>query len=719
MRRPLSLLPALVTVAATTVVGLAPGSSVTAAAAPPETDPLQVEIDSLTPSTVPVRGPIRLRGTVTNVSEERWRAINVHAFVGGAPLTSAAELAAAVQTPVDAFVGDRITEPGTFDDIGSLAPGETASFSIRLSRDQLPVSAPGVYWFGAHALGNTDAARDSTADGRARTFLPLVPASTRGSVEVALAAQVRRPVRHGPAGRVVGVPRWADDLAPGGALDRLVDFGSVPGAGPVTWLVDPAVPDAVARLVAGNPPRSLSDTIDPEEGDGGGDQGGGEETGDTGTPAASTTGPGDEESPTDDETDEPAGNVAEPGAAWLEALRDVLTGSEVLTLPYGDLDIAGAAASDPGFYDIAAGRAGNQIGRWGLATSPTVSSPRGFLAPQVTSVLHGDETVIVSDRVLDADEPVTSAEIDGHEVLVASSATALGGPGPEDRLGEIAMRQRVLADAALRLLFHDGAPLLVLLPPAWQPAEPREFWSGLAADWLEVTDVSDLEDTEPGSPPEPIPADDLAYPVEQELRELDAAGFEAARDLVDAGRTLETLLTNNDMVATQVMDEALTSLSYGDRDRALAARTATVRATGWIDRKLHGVRIRAPRGVTLSSSSGSFAATLVNRLNHPVTVAIDPVSQGAVTVEEPPTVELAARGRQTVPLEASASRTGVHYVRLRVTDESGTPLGAAQRVPIRSTEASAVIWLILGVGVGLLFLAIAVRVVRRIRSERA
>ena len=32
---------------------------------------------------------------------------------------------------------------------------------------------------------------------------------------------------------------------------------------------------------------------------------------------------------------------------------------------------------------------------------------------------------------------------------------------------------------------------------------------------------------------------------------------------------------------------------------------------------------------------------------------------------------------------------------------------------------SQVIWLILGVGVGLLFLAIAVRLVRRIRSERA
>ena len=39
-------------------------------------------------------------------------------------------------------------------------------------------------------------------------------------------------------------------------------------------------------------------------------------------------------------------------------------------------------------------------------------------------------------------------------------------------------------------------------------------------------------------------------------------------------------------------------------------------------------------------------------------------------------------------------------------------------LPVRSAQVSQVIWLILGVGVGLLFLAIAVRLVRRIRSER-
>lgn len=714
MRRPVSLLPALAAVAAITIAGLAAAPAPATTTAQAEDEPLRVEIDSLTPSSVPERGPIRMRGTVTNVSDERWQAINVYFFIGDTPITSEAELAEAVRAPVQADVGGRITTPGTFANIGSLAPGASASFTIRLNRNQLldrngqAVSEPGVYWFGAHALGNTDEARDTVADGRARTFLPLVPPGNRRTVQASLVLPLRRAVRHLPGGRIAGVDGWADDLAPGGRLDRLVDFGLVPGAGRLTWLVDPAVPDAVARLVAGNPPRTLSDTTPPGRED--------EEPDATESPSETPDGDGGPAAGDDERLEDIAG----PGSDWLEGLRAALTGREVLTLPYGDLDVAAAArsdGSDPTFYDRAVRRTGTELDRWEIPTSPAVSDPDGYLAPRVLEMLRGDETVIASDRALELDAPVTAADLDNRRVLLASAATGAGGPGPEHRLGEVALRQRVLADAALRLLFHDRAPLLVVLPRDFQPTEPRQFWAGLQADWLELADAEDL-DLDPAGTPD-LTADDLVYPVAQELSELDAGNFEAAEALVAAGRTLENVLTNNDQVGGLVLDEALTSLSFSDRGRALESRADTVQSTQWITRKLQSVRIRAPRGVTLASAAGSFAATVTNRLNHPVTVAIVPQTLGgAVTVEEPAPLQLAAKGRQTVVLEASASEPGVHYVRLQVTDEDGTPLGAGQRVPIRSAAVSDVIWLILGVGVGLLFLAIAVRVVRRIRSER-
>ena len=88
-------------------------------------------------------------------------------------------------------------------------------------------------------------------------------------------------------------------------------------------------------------------------------------------------------------------------------------------------------------------------------------------------------------------------------------------------------------------------------------------------------------------------------------------------------------------------------------------------------------------------------------------------------MDTPARIDLPPRGSQSVLLDARAGRPGVHYVRLVVTDDTGSPLGSSATLPVRAAQVSQVIWLILGVGVGLLFLAIAVRLVRRIRSERA
>jgi hypothetical protein len=51
-----------------------------------------------------------------------------------------------------------------------------------------------------------------------------------------------------------------------------------------------------------------------------------------------------------------------------------------------------------------------------------------------------------------------------------------------------------------------------------------------------------------------------------------------------------------------------------------------------------------------------------------------------------------------------------------VTDLDGNPLGASVELPIRAAQVSRVIWLIMGGAVGLLFLAIVLRLVRRIRG---
>ena len=199
MLRPLSLLPALVAVVATLVV---PGSAHAGTLAEDES-PLSVAIDALAPSSVPNRGPIRISGSVTNDDDEPWTTVNVYSFVGADPMTTPGELADAAQTPATAQVGTRITEPGTYDTIDRIEPGESAQFSVRVPRSAIPVTEPGVYWFGVHALGEGPAGRDTAADGRARTFLPLVPRTSR-SQDTALVLPLRRLITFTPDGRLTG-----------------------------------------------------------------------------------------------------------------------------------------------------------------------------------------------------------------------------------------------------------------------------------------------------------------------------------------------------------------------------------------------------------------------------------------------------------------------------------------------------------------------------------
>ena len=122
--------------------------------------------------------------------------------------------------------------------------------------------------------------------------------------------------------------------------------------------------------------------------------------------------------------------------------------------------------------------------------------------------------------------------------------------------------------------------------------------------------------------------------------------------------------------------------------------------------------------MTLASSSGRFAATITNRLDHPVTVQLTPLSEEPLTIDAPETIDIAAGSSTSVLLEAATDRLGVHNVELLVTDEAGTPLGSSDELPIRSVQVSQMIWVILGIGVALLFGAIAVRLVRRVRKGR-
>jgi hypothetical protein len=280
-------------------------------------------------------------------------------------------------------------------------------------------------------------------------------------------------------------------------------------------------------------------------------------------------------------------------------------------------------------------------------------------------------------------------------------------------MAPVAVRQRILSEAALRLMTPGRPALTVTLPSNWAATSSVSFFDGLDVDWLHLTTVGAIS-TQSGREVSP---DQLEYPAAQSRAELDAVDFAATAGLTRAGDTLQNLLTLNDQVGGVVRDEAMTDLAYANRRDPAASRASASSSRGWIEQRLRSVRVAAPKAVILSSGSGRFSATVTNTLDQPVTVRLDARTDPLLRVTAPDSnVEISAKAGTTILLNASSRAVGVRNVTLLLTDSEGTPLGSSDSLPIRSNRVSNVIWLILGTGVALLFGTIIIRLFRRIRA---
>ncbi|WP_187366769.1 DUF6049 family protein [Nocardioides dongxiaopingii] len=675
--------------------------------------PLAVRIKTLSPSTLPAEGPVRISGTVTNRTDEVWRSIDVYTFFGdgvGGAMRTQAQLDAAMDVPGDALLGDRILV-GRPDVVDVLEPGEEASFAVTVPSDQLEVTKAGVYWLGIHALGySASYPDDDKADGRARTFMPYVPRRFEETpLPAAVVVPITAPVRYEADGSLAAVESWRRWLAPEGRLSRLLGFVES-GSTPVTWLVDPALVDAVDLLARGNPPRSIEPSA-PDPADGA-----------TPTDAPSPTGE-------PSATAEPVSPEALMAAGWLARFRDAVAGDEVLTLPYGNVDVPAAVRHDRRLLDLALAQRSTVLADLGIESRPGVMSPSGYLDAESIAALDPETTVVVTDRMLDtlrtgADgsaaerrgtEAPAVASVEGRRLVAASYAVDQGSPGPGPSRTSVGLRQRFLAEAAVRLVKGEPRPLTVVLPQGWGLNDPLGFFSGLDVPWLDVGTVTELDEATVATP---VDVAALDYPGIQAQRELDGAAFDDVAALIEAGDVLQNVLLENNEVGAVITEEALTGLSYAGRSSQPTTQLSLEQSLAWVADLLDGVEITTSPGVTLSGTSGPVVVTLDNTLDHAVEVRVRGESDSGIEITGPDRIELAADSRTTELLTARTTTNRVHNVELVVTDLAGNELGSSADVPVRSAQVSDVIWLIMGTGAGLLFLAIAVRVVRRVRAAR-
>lgn len=674
----------------TTLLVGAPGTADDLVEPSAEVTPLTVDLNRLSPATIPTRGRLVLAGTVTNDSDETWSAINVDPFISRTPMTTRDQLAEAAASDPATEVGQRLVKAGQFDPIGDLAPGQSAPFRISLPVKDLIgteiTGAPGVYWIGVHALGQNAAGRDLAADGRARTFIPLVDSSEKTSV--ALVVPVRDRVRRDPEGRVLSTTDWARALAPGGRLGRIAEFAASAGASQATLLVDPAVLEAVSDLKDENPPISLGATPEPE----------------SPSPSPSLS--------RDSNRLEPADRVN--AESWLASIRATAARQTTLGLGYADPDVASLARRRPALLAAATKLSAQTFSELGITARPTIAPPDGWFDDDLLGRLAADTTVLVSDHSAPRTRTRWST-VAGQALVFTDEQASSGGPGPTSATDALAMRQRIIADAALRL--PSTSPMVVQLPDDWDPGEGwqlADFFNSLDQPWLDLVPLA-----QSSLSVDPEFTATLGYPKAVQRAELPLANIDTTTTLSSTASVLSALLRSENTIAHDLSAVAFTAVSYHARDEKLLARQQVLATDDKMRGILGKVRVIGTDFVTLSGGSGSLAVTVVNGLQQPIVVGVQPrtANQG-VTIDSTEPFEMAPGQRTVLRLHAESSGIGVDQIMLTPVTEDGTALGTALTFRLRTSQVGNLIWAVLGAGGLLLVVMIARRIRRGLREHQ-
>lgn len=693
-------------------------------------EPLTLTMDQLSPMTIPRRGAITVSGLVTNNSGDVWTDIGIYPLTSSTPITDEAAFEEALASDPAQPVGDRITDLGPFDVIEELGPGESATYSLRVPRRLLAISGePGVYWFAVQALGAVDGVRDeaAVADGRVRTFLPLISPREKRTVSLSLVVPLRRSLDLRADGRVSDVEGWVADLAPTGRLGRLLGLGQQ-ASQPITWLVDPAVLMAAQQLAQRNPGYNLGAFDETAQNDR--EPSDSEQSSDASQEATAGSA-----SPTGDPSKAPAPpqQIAPRGAteeqakiaeSWLKTLRGVIEDDDVLALPFGDLDVAAARSADPAAYESARAAGQTILDSFEIAALPAVAPLSGTLPSDALAMLDPSDTVLLTPGALteiDAADPAyaEAATLRIEDRLVVRTPWVPEGPAPGDPRQVVGTRQVIAAEAALRLTSRpsDVRPGLVLqLPSSFESPDAAKLFAGWAEQsWLNLTPLGSLS-----TATAPTIADGpLTYPGRQSERELSEESFTAARTLRQRADALGSVLAADTSVAEEISRSGLTSLSYADRNTPYVSRLGIAATTDWLNRQFNRITLKVPRSFLVPGETGRFPVSVRNGLNHTVRVQVAVTADSSIQVPPTKTLVLGPGESLSPVLQVQARGIGVHYITVEVTDPDGQSLTSSDPVPVRSTvRVGGTIWLIMGVGAALLFTAIAIRLTRRFLAWR-
>ncbi|MFI6324838.1 DUF6049 family protein [Nonomuraea sp. NPDC050556] len=433
-----------------------------------------------------------------------------------------------------------------------------------------------------------------------------------------------------------------------------------------------------------------------------------------------------------------ASTTAVPEAAkWISGMKEALSDSPVVALPYADPDIAALAHQG---LDEQTGKAIELGGKQARTTIKADASTKAYWP--VDGMIDADgldllgigkvDTVLLNPDNLPLDPTVTTTP-DASTTLdtVAGPVTALVADKALSQAFELDStttpalnKQRFIAETAL-IAAEPGQtkPKTLVVAPSrrWNP-NPA-FVSSLlkvagTLPWLSMTDLASVK-------PSKTPAlrGELTYPEQNREKELGKKYLDRVRKVANQAKLTTQITTKRVSGNWDAAVLRLTSSAW--RNRLTAARAATAKVGDKLGDSIDQVSVPGHDQVrTLAGSEGVVPISVRNKSNQDIIVKVEVTSNNPDVlkigkIENNPTNELRIGAKQngTLQLPVVATSSGDASVTVQLKTRDGLKYDDPVKLTVRTTGYTGIALVIVGAALTVMLAAVVTRVLRR-RSQR-
>ncbi|MFW7415367.1 DUF6049 family protein [Demequina sp. SO4-18] len=282
------------------------------------------------------------------------------------------------------------------------------------------------------------------------------------------------------------------------------------------------------------------------------------------------------------------------------------------------------------------------------------------------------------------------------------------------RPGTEAAKARALAESALLADEADGDPVLAVLDDSWRPSSSQPsavLQTLMTAPWVEPLPVSELLEADPV---------DVELPANVAARaDMPAEDVAALAGSLERLTTLAHATTDTDAARADWGAALLRGVEVSLRENPGVRDAAVAAAVAEADETLASLRIAESSDLNLLAETGEIPITVVNGLDHDVTVRVDLTSFSPnLQVLESPTVTVPANEEHAALVRVEAVSSDNVQVSVVLRSPEGQSVGDGQTFAVRvradwGNAATAVFSVVLV----LLLVAGLVRTARRGRRE--